>query len=128
MNERHRTNPVRSRYGRAGFVATEVVAAAVLTGILLAALAWSVVTYDRTGDYLMSRHRAQLAAESCLERLRAGLPPPNDADAVQYRVGRQPGQGPWTGLTKVTVTATVSARHQRTACFTLTAYLQEGAS
>jgi hypothetical protein len=127
MTRRDLANPHRPNHRKAAFVVFDVVAALVIIGILLAALAWLVVSYDKAGDCMMARYRAQLAAETCLERLRAGLPPPKDADGMQYTVERQPGQGPWAGLTRVTVATTVNARHQRTARFTLTAYLREAA-
>ena len=110
----------------AGFILTEVVAALALTGALLAVLASLVVTYHRASDHYLSHHQAQLAAESYVERLRAGCPPPPEGDGVRYEVDQRPGQGAWTGLTRLTVTAVVQGRHRRTASHTLTTYLSEG--
>lgn len=110
----------------AGLILTEVVVSLALTGALLAVLAGLVIAYHRASDHYLSHHQAQLAAESYVEHLRAGCPPPPEADGVRYEVDRGPGPGAWTGLTRLTVTAVVRSRHRRTASYTLTTYLSEG--
>ncbi|HUU81902.1 MAG TPA: hypothetical protein VM243_00235 [Phycisphaerae bacterium] len=107
-----------------GFILTEVVAGLVLTGALLAAMAGLVVAHHRASDHYLSHHQAQLAAESYVECVRAGCPPP-ETEGVTYQVGVAAGQGEWTGLTRLTVTAVVQAKQGRTAGYTLTTYLPE---
>ena len=116
---------IGTRHKAQGILLLEAAAALALTGVLLAVVAGLVVSYNRTGDYFMSHHQAQLAAESYVECLRAGLAEPPRIDRVQYEVQRQPGQGAWSGLTRITVTATVQTHHNRVACYRLTTYMQE---
>ena len=109
-----------SRHG--GFLRVEVSTALVRTGLLIGVVVAATVAYDRALDYYTAHHQAQLAAESYVESLRAGHAPTGD-DKVRYETSRQPGEGPWQGLTRLTVTATVTARHGREVSFSLSTYL-----
>lgn len=120
-----RTYDCPAKSAAPGLILTEVVAALVLTGALLAVLAGLAVAYHRASDHYLSHHQAQLAAESYVERLHAGCPPPPEGDGIRYEVHRHLGQGAWSGLTGVTVTAVVDSRQRRTASYTLTTYLSE---
>ncbi len=106
-----------------GMILLDALAALGLTGVLLAAMAALVISYDRAGDHYMSHHQAQLAAESYVEHVRAGLPAIPDTDRISYHVDRQPGEGDWSGLTRLSVTAEVKSRHRRAARYTVTTYL-----
>ena len=113
---------------RVSFILLEVIASLALTGILLGVITGLVLTYNRAGDYYMSHHQAQLAAESYVEHLRAGSAVPAGTDRVRFEVRGCPGEGDWSGLTQVTVTASVKTRYGRTpraANYTLTTYVLE---
>ena len=107
---------------RPGFLLLEASAALALTGLLIGVVVAVTVAFDRAGDYYTAHHRAQLAAESYLESLRAGVPPA-DTDEVRYQITRRPGQGPWRGQIRLTITATVTARHGREVSFAVNTYL-----
>ncbi|MHC4233639.1 MAG: hypothetical protein ACYSUQ_00840 [Planctomycetota bacterium] len=110
----------------------EVSGSLILIGMLIGVVVAAAVAYDRAADYYTARHQARLAAESYIERLQADLPPDGDTESdrhtcqnIHYQVTRAPGQGPWHGLTRLTVTATVTARHGREVSFSLSTYLPE---
>ncbi len=116
---------LRSSRTGGGFITLEVVGSLALTGILLALMTGLIVSYRQATDYQLSHHQAQLAAESYLDHLRAGRVPPENTEAVTYKVDRQPGQGDWAGLTRYVVKATVATRSNRTASCTVTTYVAE---
>ncbi len=125
--DRTRRGPIWVTHGgtqRASFLLLEVLAALALTGALLAVMGAAVIAYDRANDHFWAHHQAQLAAETCIEYLRAGRPVPPPAGGVSYRVERQAGTGPWSGLTRVTVIAEVKTRHGRSVHYRLSAYLR----
>lgn len=111
-----------------GFITLEVLASLALTGILLGVATKLVLTYNRANDHYLARQRAQLAAESYVEYVRAGLAPPQDTDCVRYEATQSPGAGDWKGLTRISVTAFVKTRHgpaPRAARYTAVTYLVE---
>ncbi|HEY3246331.1 MAG TPA: hypothetical protein VGM03_23550 [Phycisphaerae bacterium] len=107
------------RRPRRGVIFAEVVAAlALLT--LMAALATSAVSrYQQARDHYAWHQAALWAADAQLRRYQAGAeidsPPPAGTIAVYVSLHTvvEPGRGAWTGLDRITVTATITGPRQR---------------
>jgi len=102
--------------------------ALVLIGLLLAAVSMIMVRHARASDYFLNYRRAQLAATSLIERMRAGLAEVSDesfADGagVSYVVRvTEPAQA-WRPLQRVEVTARVVGKHSRIAQYRVATYM-----
>jgi len=103
-----------------GVMLTEACVSLVLVGMVLAALSLMLTRYARAADYLLNYRRAQLAAESCIERMRAGLVDAadgafTDAADVSYEIRVAEADQAWKPLQRVEVTARVVGKHGRVA-------------
>ena len=107
---------------RPAFTWAETLTALVVMSAVLGVLTVAITSYAGSMNRVFAQQQALLAAESYLEHLRAGLEPPTEIDGIHLDATRQPGSGPWTGLTQVTVTAKLP-NSRRAVGQTLTAYL-----
>ena len=107
----------------------EATCAMVLLALLLGFVAYLVIGQERLRDHMTAERRLQLAAEGQMERYRAGEPLPDGEchistpHGIQLDVSCEPGQGDWSGLTRVTIMARTPVRHAKTASFRLVAYV-----
>jgi len=106
-----------------------------LTGIAVVLLMTGVLVYAgfsylRARDHFMLERTLRMAAQTQLDRHRAGIPVDAPVpkgvlpDNVTVETTTAPGTGPWTGLTKVTVTASGVSRG-KTRRLVLAGYLPE---
>lgn len=122
----NRTRSIRA--SRRAILLTEACVSIMLVGIVLAAVSLLLTQYARSTDYFLNYRRAQLAAESCVERLRAGVLQLEDAtftDAagVNCRIRVSEAEGTWAPLRRVRVTTTVMGKHGRSARYEITTYV-----
>lgn len=107
-----------------------------LTGItvillMTGALVYAGFSYLRARDHFMLERTLRMAAQTQLDRHRAGIRPDAPApegllpEYVTVETTTAPGTGPWAGLTKVTVTAT-GVKRGRTRQIVLSGYLSKG--
>lgn len=113
---------------RRGVVFVEACTAIMLLGLVLTMVSVMVTGHARAVDFLVNERRAQLAAESYVERMRAGLVAVADADVteeagVSYEVRVTEAEGAWRPLVHVAVTARVIGKHGRIAPYCLSTYL-----
>jgi type II secretory pathway pseudopilin PulG len=111
-----------------GFVLTEAVVSIALLAVLMTMVSLLMVGYQRAADAMLNTRRAQWAAETQLERIRAGLDPVanrsfDSMDGVSFNVGVSDGEGDWRGLRRVAVTASVTGKHGHIVKHTIRAYL-----
>lgn len=121
---RHSSQWSRSR----GFMLTEACVSLALIGMLLGAVSLLLTRHARATDYFLNYRRSQLAAESCIERMRAGLLPAADGaftdDAgVSYEIHTSEADEAWQPLMRIDVTARIVGKHGRVACYQIKAYL-----
>ena len=113
---------------RPGIVLLEATVSIMLIGMVLGAVSLLMVRYSESVDYFLNFRRAQLAAESCIERIRAGELPVaavilNDPGGAQCEITVDEGADSWKGLQRVRVTARVTGKHGRVASFRLVTYV-----
>lgn len=113
---------------RRAIVLLEATVSIMLIGIVLGAVSLLMVRYSQSVDYFLNYRRVQLAAESCIERLRAGEIPladaiMNDPGGAQCEITVEDGTDVWRGLHVVRVTARVTGKHGRVARFRLVTYV-----
>ena len=113
--------------GRA-VVLLEACVSIMLVGMILGMVSLLLIRYARSTDYFLNHRRAQLAAESCVERMRAGVLDVGDAtftdDAgVTCNVQVSAVEGEWAPLRRVRVTTGVMGKHSRWARYELTTYV-----
>ncbi|MCH8149114.1 MAG: hypothetical protein IH987_14215 [Planctomycetes bacterium] len=113
---------------RRAVVMLEATVSIMLIGTVLGAVSLLMVRYSQSVDYFLNYRRVQLAAESCIERLRAGELPladaiMNDPGGVQCEITMDDGTDIWKGLHRVQVTARVTGKHGRVASFRLVTYV-----
>ena len=113
---------------RRAIVLLEATVSIMLIGIVLGAVSLLMVRYSQSVDYFLNYRRVQLAAESCIERMRAGELPvvaviTNDPGGVQCEITVDDGADRWKGLQRVGVTARVTGKHGRVAMFRLVTYV-----
>ncbi len=113
---------------RDAVVLLEATVSIMLIGMVLGAVSLLMVHYSRSVDYFLNYRRAQLAAESCIERMRAGELPVapviiNDPGGVQCEITVDQGADLWKGLQRVGVTARATRKHGRVASFQLVTYV-----
>ena len=65
---------------------TEAIVSLALIGMLLSAVSLLLTRHARATDYLLNYRRAQLAAESCVERMRAGVEPSQACEEALERI------------------------------------------
>ncbi len=113
---------------RPAVVLLEATVSIMLIGIVLGAVSLLMVRYSQSVDYFLNYRRAQLAAESCIERMRAGELPVvaaimNDPGGVHCEITVDDGADLWKGLQRVGVTARATGKHGRIASFRLVTYV-----
>jgi len=113
------------------------VEAEVLGGIVIVMIAAGLLyqmstAYLRAREVLMLERTLRLAAQAELERYRAGTrvgtPPPKEVlpAGVTLTATTQPGSGVWSGMIRVTVTASGQDHRQRPHHVAVSGYLREG--
>ena len=100
-----------------------------LAGLVLAMVSLLLTRYARSTDYYINYRRVQLAAESCVERMRAGTLEIADATfsdeaMVNYEIGVSDASSAWQPLKHVTVTVGVVGKHNRPARYQIVTYLE----
>ncbi len=113
---------------RRSVVLLEATVSIMLIGIVLGAVSLLMVRYSRAVDYFLNYRRAQLAAESFIERMRAGELPVaaaimNDPGGVHCEITVDDGAEIWKELQFVRVTARITGKHGRVASFRLVTYV-----
>jgi len=107
---------------------TEACVGLALLGVLLGAVSLMLSRHARETDYFLNYRRVELAAESCVERMRAGVMPLadrtwTDDTGISYEIHTSTADPAWQPLTRVEVTARVSGKYGRVAHYHLSAYL-----
>ena len=115
---------------RQGFILTEACVALALIGLVLGAAALLLIQHSRATEHFINRRRAQLAAESCIERMRAGEMKAVDADFtdennIAYEVRVIEAESEWKPLSRVSVAATITSGKGRVARYTISAYVDD---
>ncbi|MBN1346241.1 MAG: hypothetical protein JXQ73_26365 [Phycisphaerae bacterium] len=101
-----------------GVFAVEMATAISLAVVIMGVLFEASSGYVRARERLMIDRQLRAAAESQLERYRAGArldaPPPPGLlpNRGTLATTTAPGTGPWSGMTKVTVTASIVRRER----------------
>ena len=113
---------------RPAVILLEVTVSIMLIGIVLGAVSLLMVRYSQSVDYFLNYRRAQMAAESCIERMRAGELPVvaaimTDPGGARCEITVVDGADRWRGLQCVRVTARVTGRHGSVASFRLVTYV-----
>lgn len=122
--------PSRQHTCRKGFILTEAVTALTLIGLVLGAATLLLVEHSRATEHVINHRRAQLAAESCLDWVRAGGIKAVDADFsdennIRYQVRVTEAESEWKPLRRVSVAATIASSKGRVARYTIRAYVAE---
>ena len=99
-----------------------------LIGLLLTLVSLVLTRYARATDYFLNYRRAQLAAESCVERMRAGTLEIEDAvfidnAGINYDIEMSAAEGDWAPLRRVRIRAEATGRHGRKSGYELTAFV-----
>ena len=113
---------------RRGVMLTEACVGLALVGMVLAAVSLMLTRYARAADYLLNYRRAQLAAESCVERMRAGLVDVADGGHVDeghvsYEIRVTEAEVSWRPLQRVEVTARIVGKHGRHAQYRISTHV-----
>ena len=114
--------------GHRAMVLLEACISIMLIGLLLTLVSLVLTHYARATDYFLNYRRAQLAAESCVERMRAGVLDVEDAvfvdDAgINYDIQVGAAEGDWAPLRRVRVRAEATGRHGRKSGYELTTFV-----
>ena len=112
-------------------ILTEACASLALVGLVLAVVSLLLVQHARTTNYFLNYRRAQLAAESCVERMRAKVLDIANADftdeaGVAYEIRVAEADEPWRPLVCVHVTASIVGHGRHAARYSLSTYLEPG--
>jgi len=116
---------------RCGFILLEAMTAIGIIALMGALLVSFSLPYLKTRNDVLLERTLRLAAQSQLDRYRAGVtldaaPPEGFLPAdVQLQTTTTPGTDTWSGMTKVTVTATDKGMGGRAQCVTLSGYFAE---
>ena len=113
---------------RRGVMLTEACVGLALVGMVLTAVSLMLTRYARGADYLLNYRRAQLAAESCIERMRAGLVDVADGAFVDeadvaYLIRVTPAEDSWRPLQRVELTARIIGKHGRIAQYRISTHV-----
>lgn len=116
------------RANRRGVILVEACTAITLVGLVLSMVSLLVTRHARAMDFLVNERRAQLAAVSYVERMRAGLVAIADAKiseetGITCDVHVTEAEKPWQPLVQVTVTASVVGKHGRIASYRLATFV-----
>lgn len=112
------------------FILTEACVSLALAGLVLFVVSLLMVQHARATNHCLNHRRAQLATESCVERMRVHTLKVADADfkdeaGVAYEIRVVETDEAWRPLVRVRVTAIVggSGGSGRAARYTLNTYL-----
>ena len=108
---------------------TEACVSIMLVGLVLTMVSLLLTRYAQATDYFLNYRRAQLAAESCVERMRAGLIESTDDTftdeaGVTYEIRVAKADPAWQPLRCTSVTAGVVGKHSRRAHYQISTYLE----
>ena len=116
---------------RNGIIIVEALAALAVIVVVTGVLAQISLAYLRSRNDFMLERTLRLAAQAQLDRCRAGVPsktpvpegllPPD----VQIATAATPGDGPWTGMTRVTVTASGKSLGGRAQTISISGFFAE---
>lgn len=121
--------PVKSlKFRRQAYLLTETCVGLALVGLILGVASLLLTQHARANDYFLNMRRAQLAAESCLERMRVGALLAVDAEykddaGIAYEIRVTDLEPQWRPLRHVRVTVSIEGRSAGTARYTVAAYL-----
>lgn len=123
--------PHRCHMRRSAFTTVDMLAGLILIVTATGILFEISVGYLRTRNQFVCERTLRLAAQSQLERYRAGVPldtplaeglvPPNTRLTTAFT----PGTGPWEGMTRLTVTAWGEGLGGRRQTITVSGYVAE---
>ena len=107
---------------------TEACVSIMLVGLVLTMVSLLLTRYSQATDYFLNYRRAQLAAESCIERMRAGLiditdDTFTDEAGITYEVRVAETDLAWQPLQRISVTARVTGRYGRWAHYQISTYV-----
>lgn len=116
-----------------GFILTEACVSLALVGLVLGVASLLLTQHARATEYFVNHRRAQLAAESCVERMRVGDLAVIDASFVdpggitcEIRVSQ--AEAEWQPLRRVRVLAIADEKKRRSARYSAIAYLNPDAA
>ena len=127
-NDNHSTRLKAARNGRA-YLLIEMTVAVALLAIILVAFTTVMTRFASSVKRLRAQHQAVFAAESELDRLRAGASPSSPEDVAKrfgnlsLTVDRKPAPAAWSGFEQVTVTVRQKIGGRPTVTCRLSAYL-----
>ena len=111
-----------------GFILTEACVSLALVGLVLGVASLLLTQHSRATEYFLNQRRAQLAAESCVEKMRLGVLEVMDMSftddaGITYEIRVTEADAAWQPLRRVNVLAIVGEKKGRTARYSLNAYL-----
>lgn len=121
--------PMPQAWSRSGSVLPELITGLAIIAALLIVVANLTSAFERASVVSLARHRAWLAAQGQIEKMRAGLAPLADSDITDEDGNRmvvvvEDASGAWAPLKLVTVTAETFARPNRKVGVTLRGYVE----
>ena len=121
-----------NRGSRRAVVLLEACVSIMLVGMILGMVSLLLTRYASSTDYFLNHRRAQLAAESCVERMRAGVLDVENAtftddSGVTYDVQVSDAGGEWAPLRHIRVTTGVMGKHSRWTRYELATYVAPAA-
>ncbi|MBI1826349.1 MAG: hypothetical protein HY287_15490 [Planctomycetes bacterium] len=113
---------------RRGIILTDTCISLALIGLVLGMASLLLTRHAVATDYFVNYRRAQLAAESCVERMRFGMVAIENARIVDdagiaFEIQIVDAEESWRPLLRVNVTATAIGKHGRAARYSLGAYI-----
>lgn len=109
-------------------ILTEACVSLALVGLVLAMVSLLLTQHASATDYFLNYRRAQLAAESCVERMRVGVLETTNAEfrdeaGIAYEIRIEEADEAWKPLVHVRVTAEIAGRGGRTARYSIGTYV-----
>jgi hypothetical protein len=110
---------------------TELLGGIVIVMLVTAALLHVALRYIEARDVIVTERTLRYAAQAQLDRYRAGAPIDSPLPKgilpkkATLMTKTAPGAGPWSGMTKVMVTASLPRLRGRTPSVTLAGYIKE---
>ena len=109
-------------------VLLEACVSMMLIGLLLTAVSLVLTRYARATDYFLNYRRAQLAAEACVERMRAGVLEVedmvfSDEAGINYDIEVGAAEGDWAPLRRVRVRTEATGKHDRKSRYELITFV-----
>ncbi len=111
-----------------GFILTEACVSLALVGLVLGVASLLLTQHARATEYFLNERRAQLAAESCVERMRIGVLEVVDGNftddaGISYEIRVMNADAAWQPLQRVKILAVVGEKKRRAAQYSLNAYV-----